>query len=138
MIIVDTNVISEMMKPSPAPHVSAWLDQQETADLFITTVTIAEISYGLNALPKGYRRSDLEEAFHNAVNEGFQHRILSFDEPAAYAYGNLMAQRKAAGRPLGVCDGQIAAIARLHSHAIATRNIRDFADCNLELINPFE
>ncbi len=138
MIIVDTNIISEIMKPSPSAKVIAWLDQTETSDLFVTSVTIAEIKYGLNVLPKGKRQIALEDAFHKAIAKAFQYRVLSFDEPAAHVYGKIMAQRKTLGRPLGVCDGQIAAIAHLHGYIIATRNIRDFADCNLDLINPFK
>lgn len=137
MILLDTNVISELMKLTPSPSVLDWLDQQESSQLYITTITIAEISYGLNVLPQGNRRSLLEDAFKKAMLEAFKHRVLSFDEVAAHFYGKIMAQRKELGRPLSVPDGQIIAIARVHEAVVVTRNTRDFDDCGLELINPF-
>jgi predicted nucleic acid-binding protein len=138
MIILDTNVVSEMMKPVPSQHVIAWMDQQASISLFITSATIAEIVYGLHALPHGNRKLWLEQAFTNAVVEAFKNRILPLDELAALQYGKIMAQRKADSRPLSVCDGQIAAIASVHHFAIATRNVNDFVHCGIELINPFE
>ena len=137
MIIIDTNVISEMMKLSPARSVFNWFDQQDANHLFITTITIAEISYGLNTLPLGKRRTLLEEAFNNTIKEAFKHRILTFDNDAALAYGKIMSQRKELGQPLSVLDGQIIAIARTHNAKIATRNIKDFSDCGIFIINPF-
>lgn len=137
-IIVDTNIVSELMKPTPSKSVINWLNLQEASLLFITTITIAEISYGLHILPAGKRRDCLEEAFNNAISDAFKHRILSFEENAAHMYGKIMGHRKGLGRPLSVADGQIAAIARIHGTAIITRNTRDFSDCGLELFNPFE
>lgn len=138
MILLDTNVISELMKTAPSLKVMRWLDDQEVTQLFISTITIAEISYGLQVLPDGNRRRSLETLFEKAIDRSFKYRILSFDEPAAYIYGELMGKRKKVGRPLSILDGQIAAIALTNGTSIATRNIRDFADCNLNLINPFE
>lgn len=138
MILVDTNVISEMMKPTPLAKVVSWIDQQQAAHLFITTISIAEIAYGIRVLPEGSRRNALEEAFNKALSEAFKHRILPFEESAAHLYGKIMSRRKEMGRPLSILDGQIAAIARAHNLTIATRNIRDFVECELELINPFE
>lgn len=137
MILLDTNIISEMMKPSPSTKMMEWIDQQEVIHLFITTITIAEISYGIHALPKGNRRRIIENAFDKAIRNSFKHRILSFEEPAAHLYGKLMGQRKELGKPLSILDGQIAAIALSHGAALATRNIRDFTHCSLDLINPF-
>lgn len=137
MIIVDTNVISELMRASPAIKVIKWLDQQNITDLYITTITIAEISYGLNALPSGRRRQELENNFNKAIHHAFSHRILQFTESAALNYGKLMANRKKLGRPLSVLDGQIAAIAFTQNATLATRNIKDFSDCELDLANPF-
>ncbi|MBY0545376.1 MAG: type II toxin-antitoxin system VapC family toxin [Gammaproteobacteria bacterium] len=137
MIILDTNVISEMMKSEPSIKVLDWLDRQEITQLFVTTITIAEISYGLDVLPKGKRKTALEVAFHTTLLEAFNYRILSFDEIAAHQYGKIMGQRKKTGHPLSILDGQICAIASAHDAAIATRNIRDFVDCDVELINPF-
>jgi predicted nucleic acid-binding protein len=137
MILVDTNIISEMMKPIPSANVISWIDQQNVSQLYISTVTIAEISYGINVLSKGNRRNFLEESFNKVLREAFEHRILSFDEVAAHFYGKIMSQRKEIGKPLSIPAGQIAAIARANSLAVATRNIRDFSDCGLSLINPF-
>lgn len=137
MIVLDTNVISEMMKSLPSPEVMAWIEQQQVNHLFITTITIAEIAYGLSALPLGKRRSVLESAFNQTIKEAFEYRILFFDEPAAYFYGQLMANRKQMGKPLNILDGQISAIARAHGFSVATRNTRDFSNCGLTLINPF-
>lgn len=137
MILLDTNIISEMMKATPSANVSEWLDQQPVAEVFITTITIAEITYGLQALPNGNRRTVLSDAFDKTVIEAFKHRILSFDEQAAHLYGEIMSRRKSLGQPLSILDGQIAAIARAHRLKLATRNVRDFGECGLELINPF-
>lgn len=138
MILIDTNIISEMMKPLPNSLVLDWIKHQEILNLFISTITIAEISYGLNVLPKGKRRLNLELAFSKAIQEGFTGRILSFDESAAYQYGLIMSTRRKFRQPLGIPDGQIAAIAKTHGASIATRNLSDFEGCSLQLINPFE
>jgi predicted nucleic acid-binding protein len=137
MIVIDTNVISELMKPSPQPKLISWVDSQNATQLFITTITIAEISYGLSVLPDGTRKRHLEDSFHKALNDAFKHRILSFGETAAPAYGKIMGHRKQLGRPLSMADGQIAAIAAAHNYSIATRNMTDFVDCEVEVINPF-
>lgn len=138
MMLIDTNIISEMMKPIPDVNVMKWLDQQEILQLFVSTITLAEISYGINILPEGGRRSKLEIAFEKAIFEAFTNRILTFDESAAHLYGQIMGHRKTLGQPMGVPDGQIAAIARAHDMSIVTRNIRDFSDCGLQVINPFD
>jgi len=138
MIVLDTNIISEMMKETPSTKVLAWIDQQEVTQLFLTTITVAEISYGIQALPKGNRRRRIEDAFNKAITVAFKHRLLFFDEPAAHQYGKIMGCRKELGRPLSILDGQIAAIALAQGAIVATRNIRDLADCGLDLINPFE
>ena len=137
MIILDTNVISELMKASPDEHVMAWLDQQDAMTLFTTSITIAEIIYSLDVLPAGKRRDYLETAINQVLTDAFKHRVLMFDEPAAHVYGKLMGRRKTSGHPLSVLDGQIAAIARAHQMSLATRNTGDFRDCELNLINPF-
>jgi predicted nucleic acid-binding protein len=137
MIIVNTNIISELMKASPSIKVIEWLNNQDATQLYITTITIAEISYGLNALPKGRKRQILEDSFNNARHDAFKNRIAQFTEPAAHVYGKIMAYRKELGRPMSILDGQIAAIAIIHSAILATRNINDFLDCGLELYNPF-
>lgn len=137
MILLDTNIISEMMKKAPDAQVVAWLDAQAAADLYISSVSIAEIIYGLKALPAGNRRQLLENAFNKVLEQAFEHRILSFDEVAASYYGKIMSHRKALGRPMSILDGQIASIALAQGAILATHNIRDFKDCKLELVNPF-
>lgn len=137
MIILDTHILSELMKLSPNPNVITWLDEQQVSDLFITTITVAEINYGISALPEGKRKIFLERAFDAAVLKVFNHRIIPFDESSAVAYGKLMAQRKRLGSPLSIFDGQIAAIAFSSKATLVTRNENDFFNCGLKLINPF-
>lgn len=138
MIVLDTNIISEMMKKAPSLRVVSWLDNQDVTQLFVSTITISEISYGIASLPKGKRKHAIEVAFHKVIQEAFKYRVLSFDEPAASIYGEIMGHRKTLGRPMSILDGQIAAIAISQNATLATRNIRDFSGCDLELINPFD
>ncbi len=137
MIVVDTNIISEMMKATANESVVAWLNQQDTSSLYLTTVTIAEIQYGLYVLPQGKRRRRLEDGFSRLHTEAFEGRVLDFDETAAHQYGKLMSYRKQEGHPMSVLDGQIASIASVHGFGVATRNVRDFEECGLLIINPF-
>lgn len=137
MIVVDTNVISEVMRPQPSPVVLDWLNTQDSNLLFITTVTLAEIGYGLRVLPDGLRRRQLQTRFEQFIAQAFEERVLDFTAPAAHAYAEIMGHRKEAGRAMSLLDGQIASIARAHGFAVATRNIKDFEDCGIELINPF-
>ena len=137
MIILDTNVVSEFMTSPPASAVLDWLNAQETTSLFLTTITIAEIGFGLRIMPKGRRRDLLTERFEQFVTTAFEQRILSFDEDAARVYGEVLGYRREIGRPISSLDGQIAAIARSRGFSVATRNIKDFEDCQVELINPF-
>lgn len=138
MILLDTNVVSAVMALKPPSAVLNWLNEKNTVVLYISAITIAEISYGLRVLPAGKRRSALQNRFENFIAKGFEQRILNFDNSAARQYAEVMGYRKEIGRPLGILDGQIAAIARVNNQAVATRNIRDFEDCGIELINPFE
>jgi predicted nucleic acid-binding protein len=137
MIVVDTNVVSEFMVSPPAQSVLEWLNAQDAADLYLTTISIAEISFGLHVMPDGHRRRQLSDRFEQFLGAAFASRILPFDEDAARAYGEIRGHRREFGRPISAFDGQIAAIARKRGFAIATRNVRDFEDCGLELINPF-
>lgn len=138
MIVVDTNVISEVMRPQPSPLVLNWLNTQDSNQLFITTVTLAEIGYGLRVLPEGQRRWHLHSRFEQFIAQAFEERVLDFTASAARAYAEIMGHRKEAGHPMSLPDGQIASIAHVHGFAVATRNIKDFEDCGIELINPFE
>jgi len=137
VILLDTNVVSTVMKPQPVRSVLEWLDGEETSKLYLSTISIAEIRYGLRILPEGKRRRDLENRFERFVGRGFEQRILSFDEGAARIYGELMGHRREIGRPMSILDGQIAAIARVHGFAVATGNVRDFEECGLEIVDPF-
>jgi predicted nucleic acid-binding protein len=137
MIILDTNVVSEFMTSPPASSVLNWLNAQNTTSLYLTTITIAEIGFGLRILPQGKRREMLAERFEQFVATAFEQRILSFGENAARVYGGVMGYRRGIGRPISSLDGQIAAIARSRNFAVATRNIKDFEECQLNLIDPF-
>ena len=138
MIILDTNVISEIMRPSPAPVVLEWLDAQPLLELATTTINVAEIRYGLARLTFGRRRTDLENKFNNFVARGFYNRIFEFDGVAADAYGDMVVERERTGRRPEGFDGLIAAIARSHALPVATRNKSDFERCGIEVLSPWE
>jgi predicted nucleic acid-binding protein len=137
MIILDTNVVSEATRLRPAPEVRRWLAAYPPERLFITTVTQAEILYGLELLASGMRRARLQAAVDAAFAEEFAGRILPFDEQAAYAYGRIAAARRASGRPIAPFDGQIAAIARSRNAAVATRDVYGFEGCGVTILNPW-
>lgn len=138
MIILDTNVVSELMKPDQSAAVSAWLSTQPRADLFTTTITMAEVFYGIELLPKGKRRDGLRHVAEAIFAEDFAGRILTFDEPPARIYAVVSAARRVRGRPISAQDAQIAAIARYYDAFLATRNIADFEGCEVRLLNPWE
>ena len=137
MIILDTNVISEIMRPNPAPSVLDWLRDQPPTELATTTVNIAEIRYGLARLRFGRRRRDLETRFSSFVARSLANRVLDFDGPAAEIYGELVVVREQTGRRLEGFDGLIAAIARFRALPIATRNTGNFEACGIELFSPW-
>lgn len=137
MIILDTNVVSELMRTKPDSNVISWLGKQKTSGLYITAITVAEIGRGLGRLPKGKRKSSLEAAFNKFTKEAFGERILSFDLQAAQLYGTLAAQREKAGMHVDAVDLLIAAIALNHQAQIASRNTGDFSGCGISLINPW-
>ena len=126
MIVLDTNVVSELMKPFPSEAVVAWMSGQPLEKLFTTTITMAEILYGVVLLPKGKRRAQLLHEAEAMFAEDFAHRILLFDEHAARIFGPIAIERRAHGRPIGIVDAQIAAISRANGAALATRNTDDF------------
>ncbi|HKH98109.1 MAG TPA: type II toxin-antitoxin system VapC family toxin [Candidatus Sulfotelmatobacter sp.] len=139
MIVLDTNVVSELMKASRSEAVLAWLStQQEVDDLFVTAITLAEVLYGIELLPKGKRRDGLERQADAMFTQDFAGRILSFDDPAARIFPLLAAGRRKLGRPIEFFDAQIAAITRAHSATLATRNTDDFEGCGVRLINPWK
>lgn len=138
MILLDTNVISELMRAEPAQIVLGWFGQHDSADLFISAVTEAELRTGVAILPDGQRRDRLQLAIDAMIDQDFQSRVLPFDSLAARAYAEIAAQRRAAGRPIAEADCQIAAIARANAAMVATRNVRDFDKCGVAVINPWE
>jgi predicted nucleic acid-binding protein len=137
MILLDTNILSELMRPIPEAAVERWLANQPVASVFISTITEAELRYGVALLPKGKRRSDLSMALQDMLVEDFKGRILSFDSPAAIAFADIAADRRQAGRPITQADAQIAAIARSRGAVLATRNVSDFEECGVDVINPW-
>ena len=137
MILLDTNVVSEVMRPIPDPSVVEWLNSQDAGRIVISTISIAEIYYGLQCLSDGHRKHPLTDRFEQFLRRGFAHRILDFNESAALTYGELMALRRGIGRPMSVLDGQIAAIAKSRGFALATRNTPDFEHTAVDLINPW-
>lgn len=137
MILLDTNVVSELMRPEPAAAVLAWLWTQSLRDLATTAVTAAEIRYGLARLPEGRRRRELEERFRLFLLRGFDRRILPFDAAASELYGEIVAGREREGLPIQVLDAQIAAIARCRGAVVATRDTAGFGGCGVEVLNPW-
>jgi toxin FitB len=137
MIILDTNVLSEMMRLTPSSRVLRWVGQYPALRLFTTAITQAEILYGLELLPKGKRRSTLQSAAEAMFAEEFAGRILPFDRDAALVFPQIACARRAVGRPVTQFDTQIAAIARAHGAAVATRNTDDFDGCGIAVLNPW-
>lgn len=138
MIVIDTNVLSEPLRPSPDPRVVAWLDAQIVDTLFLTTVTLAEVRFGLAALPTGRRRTALTARFEADVLPLFADRILAFDEPATREYATLRARARAAGAALGDFDALIASIANAHGFGIASRDTAPFLAAGVPtVIDPF-
>ncbi len=138
MIILDTNVVSELMKAAPAGRVLGWIAAQPASALYTTSITQAEILHGLALLPTGKRRNALESAAEAMLREDFAGRILPFGSDAALAYARIAADRRRAGRPISHFDAQIAAIARSAGAAIATRNVADYDRCGVKILNPWD
>lgn len=136
MIVVDTNVTSELMRPSPAPTVTAWVRAHSSAELYATSITLAEIGYGVERLPNG-RRKELLKITADEVFSAFAEHVLAFDATAAAEYGGIVSRRERAGTPIDGFDAQIAAICRTHGAALATRNVKDFQDTGIALIDPW-
>lgn len=137
MIILDTNVLSEALRRIPAPVVLRWLAAHPASSLFTTTITQAEILYGLELLPKGKRRTALQSAVEAMFEEDFADRILPFDSDAARMFPLIAVSRRESGHPIAQSDAQIAAIARSRGAALATRNTADFEHCGIPLVNPW-
>jgi predicted nucleic acid-binding protein len=137
MIVVDTNVISELMKPSPAGLVRDWMLEQNQTELFTTSITVAEILYGIERLPDGQRK-DLLRTAATEVFAAFENHVLPFDREAAVAYASLVNRRDQLGLPIDGFDAQIAAICATHHSTLATRNGKDFEHSGITLVDPWK
>ncbi len=136
MIILDTNIVSVLMGTSPSHEVTAWYSRQDSTAIYLTTITRAEVRYGIARLPQGKRR-DLYRRAADGLFASQLARTLPFDALAADAYGDIVAERERQGRPIGIADAQIAAIARTHDAIIATRDIGGFDATGVNVVNPF-
>ena len=138
MTILDTNVLSEVMATSPSEAALVWIARRQLADeLFITSITVGEILYGIELLPAGKRREKLNAEAEAMFAQDFSGQILVFDEQAARAFAKIASSRRKIGRPIGEFDAQIAAVASLHGAALATRNTADFEGCGIRVVNPW-
>ncbi len=138
MILLDTNVVSELMKAAPAENVVGWIAAQPASSLYTTSIAQAEILHGIMLLPSGKRRRGIEAAAQAMFAEEFEGHILGFGSDAALPFAHIAADRRRAGRPISNFDAQIAAIARTVGAVIATRNVADFTDCGVKVVNPWE
>lgn len=126
MILRDTNVVSETIRAQPDASVASWLASRPSSSLFTTTITQAELLDGVELLPEGKRRRGLDDAVRRILHEAFRGRVLPFDGPAAEAYATIAAGRRSPGKPISVFDAQV-----------ATRNVEDFDDCGIDLLDPW-
>ena len=137
MIVLDTNVVSEMMRIAPDAKVEKWLDAQVADELWLNSIVIAELMFGAARLPEGAKKRQLLKAIQGTVEEDYAGRILSFDLEAAAAYAEITARCEAKGRPIDMADAQIAAICWVQDAQLATRNTKHFEGIGLNLINPW-
>lgn len=137
MIILDTNVVSEIYKPKPETRVIAWLDSLPASELFITSTILAELTYGAAQMPVGRRRTILELNVAELINSYVDGRVLPFDLQSALVYGEIVARCERKGHPINMADAQIAAVCLQHGATLATRNVRDFGDAGIELFEPW-
>jgi len=137
VIVLDTNVVSELMKAAPAAAVARWIAEQPATMLYTTSITQAEILHGILLLPAGKRRGALEAAAEAMFEEDFGGRVLPFGGEAARAYAQIAALRRRLGRPISQFDAQIAAIARAARAVVSTRNVNDYEDCGVKVVNPW-
>lgn len=137
MIILDTNVLSELLKPMPSELVMSWFLLQDEQQLFTTSITQAEMLLGVALLPTGKRQADLQQATTAIFVEDFANRVLAFDSIIVEAYVQIVSYRQRIGRPMSQFDAQIAAIAKTYGATLVTRNIKDFEYCGINLVNPW-
>ena len=138
MIVLDTNVVSELMRPAPNPDVVAWVDHWSATELAVTAVTVAEILYGIGRLDDGQRKVTLQSLAHAMFEQDFRDRVLPFGFEEAEIYAGLVVQRDQDGLPISMADAQIAAVTVCRGARLATRNTRDFAGLPVALINPWQ
>jgi hypothetical protein len=136
MIVLDTNVLSEVLRPAPDSRVMAWLALQPRSALFTTTITEAEILYGVRLLADGSRKEALSIAIEDIFDKDFAGRLLSFDSDAADMYADIAASRRNSGRPISQFDAMIAAVTKSRGATLATRNVRDFVNCGVAIVDP--
>ncbi|WP_156253727.1 type II toxin-antitoxin system VapC family toxin [Pseudactinotalea terrae] len=137
MIVLDTNVVSEPLRATPDPRVIAWLDAQAVETLYLTTILLAEIRFGIGALPEGKRRETLHERFEDEVVPLFARRILSFDDRASASYAGMRANARRRGETLPEMDAMVAAIARSNDLTVATRDTAHFIAAGVPVLDPF-
>jgi len=138
VIILDTNVLSQLMRPNPFSPVAAWVAKQSATELSTTSITEAEIFYGIELLAKGKRREGLLAAAEAMFAEDFADRVFGFESDAARVFSKIAAHRRALGRPISHADAQIAAIVQVRRAKLATRNVRDFEDCGIDVVDPWD
>jgi predicted nucleic acid-binding protein len=138
VILLDTNVLSELIRREPDERVTRWLDSLDAAAVATTAITAAELLYGVTRLPAGRRKKQLSKAIRGLIEEDLDGRVEPFDATAAYHYADLLCDRESAGRPIGIADAQIAAICRKLGATLATRNTSDFEDTGIELLDPWQ
>lgn len=138
MIVLDTNVVSELVRRHPAVEVVGWVDRQPSDEIHLTAVTVAELLYGVARLPDGQRKQTLAAEITAMIDDDFGRRVLAFDRDAATHYAEIVSERERAGRPISAADAQIAATCRRHGALLATRNVRDFGGSGLTLVDPWQ
>lgn len=138
MIVLDTNVVSELMRPELAAGVVAWVDRHPAGEVFVTAVTAAELLYGVARLPDGSRKATLTVKVRELLDDDFAGRVLPFDAGAADHYADIVVSRERGGRPVSMPDAQIAATCRRHGADLATRNVKDFTDTGVRVLNPWD
>lgn len=138
MILLDTNVISEPLRKAPEVRVVEWIDAQALETLYLSAITVAELRFGVAALPAGKRRNTLRDSLETRVLPLFAGRVLAFDLPASQAYADLMARARAAGAAIGAADGYIAATAAANGMRVATRDTAPFQAAGVSVVNPWE
>ncbi len=138
MYVLDTNVVSELMRPAPAPAVEAWVAGRPAETLFFSAIGEAELRYGVAIMPEGRRRNQIDAEVEAVLSKDFEGRVLPFDSRAARAYAEIAAELRAAGRPAAQADCQIAAVARARGMAVVTRNVRHFEHMGIDVTDPWD